>query len=48
LCGSLYTGKVSISEPTVKGYVSIILERMGVGDRTQAAVAALQRGIVRL
>lgn len=37
-----------ITEPTVKGHVSVILERMGVGDRTQAAVAALQRGIVRL
>jgi DNA-binding NarL/FixJ family response regulator len=37
-----------ISEATVKWHVSIILSRLNVSDRTQATVAALQRGIVHL
>jgi DNA-binding NarL/FixJ family response regulator len=36
---------LGISEGTVKWHVNIILERLGVEDRTQAAVAALQRGL---
>ncbi|HYL99626.1 MAG TPA: response regulator transcription factor [Blastocatellia bacterium] len=39
---------LSISEATVKWHVSIILSRLNVTDRTQATVAALQRGIVHL
>jgi DNA-binding NarL/FixJ family response regulator len=39
---------LSISEATVKWHVSIILSRLNVADRTQATVAALQRGIVHL
>jgi len=39
---------LGISEATVKTHISVILMRMGVSDRTQAAVAALQRGLVRL
>jgi DNA-binding NarL/FixJ family response regulator len=38
-------GALGISEGTVKWHVNIILERLGVEDRTQAAVAALQRGL---
>jgi DNA-binding NarL/FixJ family response regulator len=39
---------LGISEATVKWHVSIILARLNVTDRTQATVAALQRGIVHL
>jgi len=39
---------LGISEGTVKWHVNIILERLGVEDRTQAAVAALQRGLAGL
>ncbi len=39
---------LGISEATVKWHVNIILSRMNVSDRTQATVAALQRGIVHL
>jgi DNA-binding NarL/FixJ family response regulator len=39
---------LDISEATVKCHVTAILGRLGVSDRTQAAVAAIQRGIVHL
>jgi DNA-binding NarL/FixJ family response regulator len=39
---------LGITEGTVKWHVNIILERLGVEDRTQAAVTALQRGIAGL
>jgi DNA-binding NarL/FixJ family response regulator len=35
-----------ITEGTVKGHVNSILEKLGVGGRTEAAIAAVQRGIV--
>jgi two-component system NarL family response regulator len=37
-----------ISEGTVKGHVNMLLAKLGVRDRTQAALAAIQRGIVHL
>jgi two-component system NarL family response regulator len=37
-----------ISEATVKTHINSILSKLGVGDRTQAATTALQRGIVHL
>jgi DNA-binding NarL/FixJ family response regulator len=37
---------LGIAEATVKWHVNILLSRLNVTDRTQAAVAALQRGIV--
>jgi len=40
--------ELGITEGTVKCHVNAILARLGVSDRTQAAVAALQRGIVHL
>jgi two-component system NarL family response regulator len=40
--------KLSISEATVKWHVNMILSRLNVSDRTQAAVTALHRGIVHL
>jgi DNA-binding NarL/FixJ family response regulator len=41
-------GCSNIAEATVKWHVNIILSRLDVGDRTQAIVAALQRGILHL
>src|SRR5262245_27041463 len=41
-------GNLGITEGTVKWHVNIILARLNVSDRTQAAVAALHRGIVEL
>lgn len=37
---------LGITEGTVKWHVNLILSRLGVSDRTQAAVTALHRGIV--
>lgn len=39
---------LGITEATVKCHVSVILERLGVTDRTQAVVTALQRGLEHL
>jgi two-component system NarL family response regulator len=39
---------LSIAEHTVKNHVKSILAKLGVQDRTQAATAAIQRGIVHL
>jgi DNA-binding NarL/FixJ family response regulator len=40
-------GKLVISENTVKGHVSNILSKLHLADRTQVAVFAWQKGIVR-
>lgn len=40
--------KLGITEATVKSHVSVILERLGVEDRTQAVITALQRGLEHL
>jgi DNA-binding NarL/FixJ family response regulator len=37
-----------IAEKTARIHVSNILSKMGVSDRTQAAIAAIQRGLVHL
>jgi DNA-binding NarL/FixJ family response regulator len=39
---------LGLSEETVKGYVKNILHKLDVQDRTQAAIAAVQRGIIHL
>lgn len=39
---------LKITEATVKCHVSVILQRLNVEDRTQAVVAALQRGLAHL
>lgn len=39
---------LGITEATVKCHVGVILSRLNVTDRTQAAVVALQRGMVHL
>lgn len=41
-------GRLGIAENTVKNHVAAILDKMGAQDRTQAAVYALERGIVDL
>lgn len=38
--------KLDITEGTVKGYVSQILAKLGVEDRTQAALHAVRKGLV--
>jgi len=37
-----------LSDGTVKNYVSIILSKLGVADRTQAAILAIRAGLVKL
>ncbi len=37
-----------ISEATVKCHVSVILTRLKAADRTQAVMAALQRGLIHV
>lgn len=39
---------LNIAEPTVKLHMSHIFEKLSVEDRTEAATAALQRGIITL
>ena len=39
---------LSIAETTAKNHVKNILHKLGVQDRTQAATAAIQRGIIHL
>ena len=40
--------ELEISEATVKTHINSLLGKLGVSDRTQAATAAIQRGIVPL
>lgn len=40
--------KLYLSEGTVRNYVSSIFSKLGVNDRTQAAVIALRHGLVNL
>jgi DNA-binding NarL/FixJ family response regulator len=40
--------RLGITEGTVKWHINMILSRLNVTDRTQAAITALQRGIVHL
>jgi NarL family two-component system response regulator LiaR len=47
MTNSLIAEELVITENTVKGHVSNILSKLHLVDRTQAAVYAWQRGIVR-
>jgi DNA-binding NarL/FixJ family response regulator len=40
--------QLQIAEKTVKIHVSRVLDKLGVSDRTQAAIVAIERGIVHL
>lgn len=39
--------KLDLTEGTVKGYVSQVLDKLGVSDRTQAALLAQREGLLR-
>jgi two-component system, NarL family, response regulator len=39
---------LGLAENTVKNHVKLILDKLGVADRTHAATTALQRGLARL
>jgi DNA-binding NarL/FixJ family response regulator len=39
--------RLHLARGTVRNYVSVILQKLGVSDRTQAAVEALRRGLVK-
>lgn len=39
---------LGVAENTVKNHVKMILEKLGVNDRTQAVTTAIQRGLARL
>jgi DNA-binding NarL/FixJ family response regulator len=39
---------LNIAEPTVKNHLRSIFAKLGVQDRTEAAIAAIQRGIVQI
>lgn len=41
-------GALGISEETVQGHMKNILSKLGVNDRTKAAIVAAQRGIIHL
>ena len=38
--------ELTVTEITVKGYVSTVLSKLGVADRTQAALLAVRYGLV--
>jgi DNA-binding NarL/FixJ family response regulator len=40
--------RLFLSDGTVKNYVSIIFSKLGVADRTQAAILAIRAGLVKL
>jgi D-alanyl-D-alanine carboxypeptidase/D-alanyl-D-alanine-endopeptidase (penicillin-binding protein 4) len=48
LDNSQIASRLGVSERTVRAHVSAVLERLGVANRTQAAVAAIQRGWLAL
>jgi len=47
LSNSQIAAELVISENTVKGHVSNILSKLHLADRTQVAVYAWQKGIVK-
>jgi len=44
----MVTKKLYLSEGTVRNYVRAIFEKLGVSDRTQAAVLAIRFGVVEM
>ncbi|MFV1949646.1 MAG: LuxR C-terminal-related transcriptional regulator [Anaerolineales bacterium] len=39
-------GKLFLAEGTVRNYTSVLLKKLGVSDRTQAAILAIRYGLV--
>jgi DNA-binding NarL/FixJ family response regulator len=48
LSNKLIASNLGIAEDTAKNHLKNIMKKMGADDRTQAATAAIQRGIVHL
>lgn len=48
LSNAEYAQRLFLTEGTVRNYVSQVLMKLGVTDRTQAAVIALRHGLVDL
>ena len=50
LAGGLGNSEIAqtlfLSEGTIKNYVSVIFSKLGVTDRTQAAILAIRAGLV--
>jgi two-component system, NarL family, response regulator LiaR len=46
LTNSEIAGRLFLSEGTIRNYVSAILEKLGVSDRTRAALLAVRHGLV--
>jgi DNA-binding NarL/FixJ family response regulator len=47
LSNKAIAARLGLTEATVKTHVTHIFEKLAVEDRTQAALAAVKRGIVR-
>jgi two-component system, NarL family, response regulator LiaR len=47
LCNSAIAKRLFLSEGTVRNYLTVIYEKLGVSDRTQAAVLAARDGLGR-
>ena len=45
LSNKLIARRLELAEGTVKGYVSQVLDKLGVADRTQAALLAHREGL---
>ena len=43
----LLSTQLSLAEGTVKNYISAILDKLGVQDRTQAALRARELGLLK-
>ena len=44
-CNKEIAATLHLTEGTVKGYVSAILDKLGLADRTQAALYAVKHGL---
>lgn len=47
LNNSAIAERLHLAPGTVRNYVSTIIEKLGVADRTQAAIVAMKAGLVR-
>jgi len=47
LSNSEIAEKLFLAEGTVRNYTSVLLKKLGVGDRTQAAILAIRFGLVK-